>query len=701
MPDPGRSRLEALRALPGGGGSATTVDPLKLAAYRNAFQDLAADEQHACLARLNRGASYEQIALDLGEVSAVEARVTVSRALDRLLRDVFRGQAPRSERLSDLLGDNAPLAGLAPDHDALPDMSPEEETLIRELLILAKTEPPIERWGKFTDLREIGVGGFGTVYSAMDPVLQTRVALKLYHPHRAQRPTEELLSEARKLARVRHPNVVVVHGAEEIDGRVGVWMELVEGDTLEAEVRTRPNLDAESAAEVGVALCLALEAVHAAGVVHGDIKAQNVVRGTDGRIVLMDFGAARFRDPSVVEAPETRTGTPVYMAPELFRLRGGRLVEPTVQSDVYAVGVLLFYLVTGKFPVQGSSAQEVSKAQDDGRVLLLRDARPDLRHQFVEVVETALARTPEQRQSSAIVLADDLRRSRKRNPAGSTGRRLAARVSGAVITATLAVGGLGLIASRAFEVFVGVDRDLGAGLMGYFRVGQDLIPPLGIETAVGMLLVGLFAVLRWATRWLLAWMPGPAVGGTGDPSGSAQHWDPKLAAAMSVIAGAVCLFGITWAYADIFSGLVAMQRLPDPSIDLSVLSPSNERHQVNHSMFSVVLVVGLGAVLWRGFPDWEKLARDVAPVRSMKWATIAIVVVALAGAVVPHRVLWEPFEVVEYRGTEFYVVGSDEDELQLFGPRSSDRARWRVLRTDSDLVLTGESRQLFHSRRAL
>ena len=249
-----RSRLDAIRSLPVSSESATTVDPVKLIAYSNAFKVLPDAEQQACLARLRRGDSYGQIALDLGAASADQAREMVTRALDTLLRDVFVGTALRSERLADLLGDDDPTGGDPPADGAPADMSPEEEAVLRELLVLAKTEPDLDTWGKFTGLREIGSGGFGTVFSAVDPVLQTRVALKLYHPHRSQRPTEELLGEARKLARVRHPNVVVVHGADEINGRVGVWMELVEGDTLDHEVRNGPQVDAEAAAEVGIAL---------------------------------------------------------------------------------------------------------------------------------------------------------------------------------------------------------------------------------------------------------------------------------------------------------------------------------------------------------------------------------------------------------------------------------------------------------------
>ena len=396
MSDSGRASLEALRSQPIGGDSASTVDPAKLEAYRHAFDQLPSDEQDACLARLKRGLSYEQIALDLGEPSVAEARGTVTRAMDRLVGGVYGDDAPRSERLADLLGEDAPPPGPRAADGAPADMSPEEEAILRELLVLAQTAPPITKWGKFTDLREIGSGGFGTVYSAMNPVLQTRVALKLYHAHRSERPKEELLGEARKLARVRHPNVVVVHGAEEIDGRVGVWMELVEGKTLEAEVRNGVKLDAVAAADVGIALCHALEAVHAAGIVHGDIKAQNVMRGSDGRIVLMDFGAARFREPSALEANETRAGTPAYMAPELFRYHGDRLAEPTFQSDVYAVGVLLFYLVTGKHPVKGRTIDEIRNAHERGEQMrLLADERPDLPEDFAVAVEQALARTPD------------------------------------------------------------------------------------------------------------------------------------------------------------------------------------------------------------------------------------------------------------------------------------------------------------------
>jgi tRNA A-37 threonylcarbamoyl transferase component Bud32 len=670
------------------------VDLDKLATYRETLDHLPADEQRACLARLRQGDSYEQIARDLGETSAAEARAVVSRTLDRLLRELYEGTAARSDRLGDLLGEEAASHAVRRAAGTPADMSADEEAILLELLMLAKAEPPLTTWGKFTDLRVIGSGGFGIVYSAMDPVLQTRVALKLYHPHRSRRPREELLSEARKLARVRHPNVVVVHGADKIDGGVGVWMELVEGQTLEEKIAGGPDLGGEEAAKIGIALCEALTAVHGAGIVHGDIKAQNVMAEPGGRVVLMDFGAARFRDQRADDANETRAGTPVYMAPELFKLRGDRFVEPTVQSDVYAVGVLLFALVSGRYPVAGQSAQEVRQTLDDGRVLLLRDTRPDLRYQFVEVVETALARAPEQRQLSAATLAAELRASRKK-PTGPTPGQRAARFAGMAVTTTLAMGALGLVACRAFEVSVVVDRDLRAGILEYFAVGGHLLVPLGVYVAATALGLALLGVLRSFVVRVTHLSTATAEGVSDGHAEGTARLDPQSAAAAVVVAGAASWFWISWAHADIFAALVAMQQLPDPSVDLSVLSPALGNYQLSHTMYSVFLATLLGAAVWRWFPAWEQRVDNVAPVRLMKWATLAIIVVSLAVAVVPHRVLWELFEVVEYQSEEFYVVGASDADLQLFNPRATERARRRVSQGDPSLVRTGASRTLF------
>jgi tetratricopeptide (TPR) repeat protein len=211
------------------------------------------------------------------------------------------------------------------------------------------------------------------------------------------------LHEARLLARVRHPHVATVYGADQRDGRIGFWMELIEGNTLSELLRGQGPFGPREATLVALDLCGALAAVHAQGILHRDLKAQNVMRERGGRIVLMDFGLgmdlwqAEERDCSL-------SGTPLYMAPEV--LAGA---PATVRSDVYSLGVLLYHLVTGTFPVRGGSVAELEDAHRRGEIRMLRDVRPDLPSPFVRAVESALARSPAARPASAGAFEAELR----------------------------------------------------------------------------------------------------------------------------------------------------------------------------------------------------------------------------------------------------------------------------------------------------
>src|SRR5262249_33548864 len=147
----------------------------------------------------------------------------------------------------------------------------------------------------------------------------------------------QIVSEARLLARVRHENVVTVYGADVVNGQVGLWMELIHGRRLDALVATDGPFVAQDAAKIGVALCGALAAVHQAGLLHRDVKAQNVMREARGRVVLMDFGAGR----ELMDETAHPVGTPVYLAPEVL---AGQ--PASIQSDIYSLGVLLFFLTS-------------------------------------------------------------------------------------------------------------------------------------------------------------------------------------------------------------------------------------------------------------------------------------------------------------------------------------------------------------------
>jgi tetratricopeptide (TPR) repeat protein len=265
----------------------------------------------------------------------------------------------------------------------------------------SETLPP-RRWGRLELSERLGEGTFGEVYRAFDPTLEREVAVKLLHVGRPQARLARVLDEARALARVRHPNVVVVHDAEVHDGRVGLCMELIRGQTLSSLLSAHGKLGSTEATTIGQALCRALAAVHNEGLLHRDIKAQNVMREEGGRVVLMDFGAGQ-RLERVGQAPPRLTGTPLYLAPEV--LEGGKA---TVQSDIYSLGVLLYHLVTNDYPVSGASLEELKDAHRHGRRTRLHDARPDLDDAFVAIVERAIDTDPTRRYQTPGELRDAL-----------------------------------------------------------------------------------------------------------------------------------------------------------------------------------------------------------------------------------------------------------------------------------------------------
>jgi TolB-like protein/tetratricopeptide (TPR) repeat protein/tRNA A-37 threonylcarbamoyl transferase component Bud32 len=264
---------------------------------------------------------------------------------------------------------------------------------------------PLFCWGRLETLEKLGEGAFGEVYRAYDPLLDRQVALKLRRSSAASALVRQsFIREARHLARVRHPNVAVVHGADEIDGRIGIWMDLIDGETLNAYLEREGKLGADEAARIGLDLARALAAVHAAGLVHGDVKAANVLRERGGRIILGDFGAGSELSDRPPSAP-VAIGTPLVMAPEL--LQGAR---PSAASDIYSLGVLLFLTLTGRYPVDAANLPELRDRHQRGDALALGDLRPDLPAELVSIVERALAPEPERRYPSAGSVQRDLAR---------------------------------------------------------------------------------------------------------------------------------------------------------------------------------------------------------------------------------------------------------------------------------------------------
>ena len=286
---------------------------------------------------------------------------------------------------------------------------------------------------------------------------------------------ERMLREGRALAKVRHQNVVNVYAAEVHEGQVGLCMEFIKGRTLEEILKAQGPFGEGEAVTVGLKVGHALSAVHAAGIVHRDVKARNVMREDRGRIVLMDFGTGRDR---AQKGAGDLAGTPLYMAPEV--LAGS---AATQQSDIYSVGVLLDYLVTGQYPVEGRTLDEIIQAHVRGRRKPLAERRPDLRDDFIRVIDRATAPDPDARYETAAMLVHDLVSIDVQDAgAGLAPRTVTQRVllGGAWLgIAAIGITLIGFITSMAFNVVlerVAVSTDTP---ISWFRSGlQSLVAPI-------------------------------------------------------------------------------------------------------------------------------------------------------------------------------------------------------------------------------
>jgi TolB-like protein/tRNA A-37 threonylcarbamoyl transferase component Bud32 len=295
------------------------------------------------------------------------------------------------------------LSGLAVLHRSLP-----RESIAGLDASFARRDiaaPAIGSWAHLTLVERLGGGAFGEVYRAWDRNLERHVALKLLRADESDGDlsASRIANEGRLLARVSHPNVITVHGVAVHQERVGLWMELVLGTTLEQQLAANGPFSAREAAAIGIDLCRALAAIHAAGLIHRDVKAQNVMRADGGRIVLMDLGTGRDASRITRQGVPEMAGTPLYLAPEIF------VGSPaSARTDLYSLGVLLYHLVTGSFPVRAVTVEQLKKKHAGGEFVGLRDARADLPTAFVRVVDRAIAPEPAKRYASAGALEADL-----------------------------------------------------------------------------------------------------------------------------------------------------------------------------------------------------------------------------------------------------------------------------------------------------
>ena len=269
-------------------------------------------------------------------------------------------------------------------------------------------------------LRKLGAGGAGSVWLARQLRLGGRlVALKIVRaPAELDgRARSRFLSEARLLARIDHPHVVAIHDVVEHGELCAYAMEWARGGSLERVVAQRAHASRASSVRAGAelgslvrigrAVAGALGAVHAAGLVHRDVKPSNVLLREDGHPLLSDFGLARALDASFLTRTGEFLGTPAYASPE--QLRGGR-EPPGPRSDVYSLGVSLFHLVAGRHPYYGESRADLLAGIESGRTRPLRSLVAGAPRDLETVLAKAMDPSPARRYASEAELADDLGR---------------------------------------------------------------------------------------------------------------------------------------------------------------------------------------------------------------------------------------------------------------------------------------------------
>ena len=253
----------------------------------------------------------------------------------------------------------------------------------------------------------VGTGGMSTVFRAHDLQLERRVAIKILHEHYAEDPEylERFRREARAVARLSHPNIVTVIDRGDDDGRQYIVFENVEGENLkELIVRSGP-LPVRQALELVLAVADGLAFAHEQGLVHRDVKPQNVLLSREGEIKVTDFGIARSLH---VDHGMTQTGTVLgtgeYLAPEQA---SGKPVSPA--TDVYSLGVVLWELLAGDVPFTGDNFVAVALRHVNEPPPSLRQRRPDVSPRLDAAVERALAKDPARRFPTMAAFAEELR----------------------------------------------------------------------------------------------------------------------------------------------------------------------------------------------------------------------------------------------------------------------------------------------------
>src|SRR5881397_362952 len=260
--------------------------------------------------------------------------------------------------------------------------------------------------GRYSLEREVGRGGMGVVYLAREVRLDRPVAIKLLPPSKTADPKlrERFLREARTAAKLSHPNVISIHAVEETGGFVFFAMAYVEGETLTERVRRRGPLPPSEAARILRDVAWALAYAHGQGVVHRDVKPDNIlIEQGSGRVLVADFGIAGVVAGAGALLAGEVVGTPEFMSPEQAL---GEAVD--ARSDLYSLGVVGYFALSGTLPFEAAKATDVLAKQVTEAAPPLASAAPGVPRRLAQAIDRCLAKEPADRPDGPAVLADQL-----------------------------------------------------------------------------------------------------------------------------------------------------------------------------------------------------------------------------------------------------------------------------------------------------
>jgi len=262
-----------------------------------------------------------------------------------------------------------------------------------------------DRIGPYVIERPLGEGSAATVYLGRREWDGTAVAIKILRPELAGDPSfrRRFIHEARTAAEVRHPNLVPILDEGESDGLVFLALAYASAGSLAAKIEREGRLSLAETVGVAADVAGGLEALHAAGIIHRDVKPSNVVMMDDGRAALTDFGLAKGPQHTALTTMGRLLGTMAYLAPE--RISGH---EATVASDIYAFGCLIYECLAGASPFASATMYQLAFAQLSSAPTSLRQIRDDVSVQLDETVLSALAKSPEARPATAQIFAQRL-----------------------------------------------------------------------------------------------------------------------------------------------------------------------------------------------------------------------------------------------------------------------------------------------------